>query len=200
MHTKQKSWGWCNLIQRSEKNGEKCNNYNLNKMCHRLGQKLRHLQQGICNHGHVNVGAIIPSNTSNPQHMLGSSYNDPSIEVCTNIYLVCCAHSSSNNMPELIGGRMPSELLTFEGAAPSQSSGPLFPQSWSPIWCNLHLSFRTLQTNCIPCLPGIHTHVILLFFLLHSTASMHAHALNTHTHALIHSYNHFVVECICLNV
>ena len=82
---------------------------------------------------HVNVGAIIPSNTSNPQHMLGSSYNDPSIEVCTNIYLVCCAHSSSNNMPELIGGRMPSELLTFEGAAPSQSSGPLFPQSWSPI-------------------------------------------------------------------
>ena len=82
---------------------------------------------------HVNVGAIIPSNTSNPQHMLGSSYNDPSIEVCTNIYLVCCAHSSSNNMPELIGGRMPSELLTFEGAAPGQSSGPLFPQSWSPI-------------------------------------------------------------------
>ena len=75
---------------------------------------------------HGNAGAIIPSSSSNPQQMLGSSYNDPSIEVWTNIYLVCCAHSSSNNMPELIGGRMPSELLTFEGKRQAKAVGHYF--------------------------------------------------------------------------
>ena len=168
-------------------------------MCHRLGQKLRHLQQGICNHGHVNVGAIIPSNTSNPQHMLGSSYNDPSIEVWTNIYLVCCAHSSSNNMPELIGGRMPFELLTFEGKRQAKAVGHYFLSHGlqfdaiftSPLERSKQTAFHVCQV-----------YIRMLFFYFSSCIQplQCMHMLSTHTHALMHSYNHFVVECICLNV
>lgn len=47
-------------------------------------------------------------------------------EVCTNVYLIRCAESTASALPELVGGRSPSALLTAEGKRQARALGVYF--------------------------------------------------------------------------